>query len=701
LEITDYRHGRSEQCVTLFDDEGNHLYEDVLDLSKDQKRRLFAKKLQEQYPELKGKDIPAQLLKLNWDAKGSEEPVETPARDSQSDRLVRLVEDRKVMLFHDNGKKPFARVPIKGHEETWPVRSPEFKRYIAREYWQREGKAPNSDAINSALNVIEAKACFEGSEYDLHNRVAWHDGDLWYDLSDDNWRAVRIDTSGWEIIEHPPILFRRYSHQSAQVEPTKSGNAEDLLGFLNLKDEKQKLLLLAYTGSCFIPDIPHPVSQVYGEKGAAKTTLHRILKHLIDPSAVQTLSFPGDVASLVQKVSHHWLACFDNISHISDWQSDAICRASTGEGFTKRELYSDDSDVIYCFRRCVGLNGINIAAHNSDLLDRIILFELELIPREERREEREMLDIFEEAKAGILGGFLDVLSRALRIYPSIKLRVLPRMADFTRWGCALAEALDYSKDDFLEAYNVNIRGQSEEVLTSNPTAQALLVFMDDKEAWQGTAAELYEILSNIAENQLRIRTKTKAWPGASHSFMRKLNEFIGDLRDVGIIFEQLPRTGSKGKVLNITKVETTTDLRGKEISVTSDTRELKALPPNMDLDLKSEHIGDATKLQAQVASPIASPDFVSGETRSQIQGVGSVASDGKIPNSLEGDIVNNVLGLKVSEIVEIWRGVGAPVIHLGPGENCVDLEKLLVNPKQKHLKAVGEWLRTNGIKSSD
>ena len=31
-------------------------------------------------------------------------------------------------------------------------------------------------------------------------------------------------------------------------------------------------------------------------------------------------------------------------------------------GFSKRELYSDDADVIYNFKRCVGLNGINIVA---------------------------------------------------------------------------------------------------------------------------------------------------------------------------------------------------------------------------------------------------------------------------------------------------------------------------------------------------
>ena len=46
------------------------------------------------------------------------------------------------------------------------------------------------------------------------------------------------------------------------------------------------------------------------------------------------------------------------------------------------------------------------------------------------------------------------------------------------------------------------------------------------------------------------------------------------------------------------------------------------------------------------------------------------------------------------KVVEVWRSEGAPVIHLRPGENCSDLEKLLSNRyvKSGHLEAVREWL---------
>lgn len=53
------------------------------------------------------------------------------------------------------------------------------------------------------------------------------------------------------------------------------------------------------------------------------------------------------------------------------------------------------------------------------------------------------------------------------------------------------------------------------------------------------------------------------------------------------------------------------------------------------------------------------------------------------------------LGMSVSEALKIWTAKGAPVIHLGPGENCLDLEKLLANKdvKPEHLLAVADWLR--------
>jgi hypothetical protein len=55
-----------------------------------------------------------------------------------------------------------------------------------------------------------------------------------------------------------------------------------------------------------------------------------------------------------------------------------------------------------------------------------------------------------------------------------------------------------------------------------------------------------------------------------------------------------------------------------------------------------------------------------------------------------------VLDMTIDRVFQIWRSKGAPVINLGPGENCFDLEKLLSRPDvpEKHLLAIRRWLDT-------
>ena len=52
------------------------------------------------------------------------------------------------------------------------------------------------------------------------------------------------------------------------------------------------------------------------------------------------------------------------------------------------------------------------------------------------------------------------------------------------------------------------------------------------------------------------------------------------------------------------------------------------------------------------------------------------------------------LDMTISEALALWTAEGRPVIYLGPGENCFDLEKLLGHRdiNERHLAAVGEWL---------
>src|SRR5262249_36767997 len=100
----------------------------------------------------------------------------------QADILIALAPAAE--LFHTPDGAGFADVNINGHRETWPIRSKGFRRWIARRFFEETGGAPSSEALQSALNVIEAKAHFDASERVVHIRVGGLDGRLYLDLGD-------------------------------------------------------------------------------------------------------------------------------------------------------------------------------------------------------------------------------------------------------------------------------------------------------------------------------------------------------------------------------------------------------------------------------------------------------------------------------------------------------------------------------------
>jgi len=54
----------------------------------------------------------------------------------------------------------------------------------------------------------------------------------------------------------------------------------------------------------------------------------------------------------------------------------------------------------------------------------------------------------------------------------------------------------------------------------------------------------------------------------------------------------------------------------------------------------------------------------------------------------------DTLGMPADAAVQVWHFAGSPIIHLGPGENCLDLEGFLASPRVRpdHLEAVRVWL---------
>lgn len=552
LEVASYGYkanGTCEAVVRLMDDADTPIFSDTVNLTKHKSRSAFAGVLREQFPrETKGKDLESKLLELSLAIKPPDPEMggddNEPQKESHADKLMRLTAHRRVEFFHTPTDTAYARIPQGGHFEIHKCRSQSFKQLLSYLMWEEEHKTPNSDALNAATNAVEGKAIHDGPCHELHNRVAWLGDDVWYDLSDSRYRAIRITQKGWEIVEQPPILFQRYQHQSSQVEPLTYGDPAKLLDYVNLRHEDQKLLFMVYIAACFIPEIAHPILHPWGGPGAAKSTMMRFVVSLADPSEEDLLIVPRNEKDLAQRLTHHWVCFFDNLDTLPDWLSDTLSRAVTGSGFSKRELFTDDNVVIYKIKRVIGLNGINIVAIKPDLLDRCVLFELERIDESNRQEEKQLWRWFERDKPAILGGFFDVVSQALRYYPEVKIDRLPRLADFGRWGEAISRAFGNAPNQFMDAYFANINSQNDEVLASNPIASCIVRMMTDpsRDEWKGSPSELLQAL-NAEASQLNISTKMKSWPKAPHILTRHVNELKTNLIAGGFDIETNGRNG--------------------------------------------------------------------------------------------------------------------------------------------------------------
>lgn len=462
---------------------------------------------------------------------------EVNLKEPQSKTLLDFINNSDMELFCDDVNDTYASVTISGYREILSLESKEFNWYLNHLYYRQFSKAINKDNLQQVINILQAEARFGNvKKIPLSNRVAKKDNSFWYDLTNDKWQVLEITADGWNIVNNPPILFNRFRHQDEQVTPDKNGDINKIFDYLNIKN--YHTLFLCWLVSCFVPDIPHAMLVVYGEKGSAKSTACSLLKQLIDPSVLETLTIPKDMRSLIVNLQKHYFLPFDNVSYVNEDVSDTLCRAITGGGIQQRKLNTNSEDCIFTFKRCLAINGINNVATRSDLLDRAILIELSRIDDKERRELSEVQSSFKVDLPYILGGIFDVLSKAISIYPTVKLDRLTRLADFTRWGYAIGEALGGKGQIFLKEYNRNINTQNIEAINNDVVATLIIAFMKDKKEWKGRISELYNSLLNLTSD-CGISANSKQLPKGANHLSRRLKSLQSNLNAMGISFDIL------------------------------------------------------------------------------------------------------------------------------------------------------------------
>jgi len=446
-----------------------------------------------------------------------------------------------IELFQTPDAVAYADLTVDGHRQTWAIRSKPFRGWLRRRHYETTGLALRADQLREKLDLLEARAQFDSPARAVFSRIADHDGSIFLDLADDRWRAVGIRCDGWRVVSSPPVRFHRPAGMLPLPVPQRGGSIQALAGLLNLAGTDDFTLVVAWILTALRPRGPYPLLSITGEQGSAKTVLSKLLKSLIDPNVATARTPARDDRELMIAAKHNLVLGFDNVSALSPWFSDALCRLATVASLAVRRLYTDDEEVLMQAARPVLLNGIEDVITRADLADRALFLELNAIDQASRRPEKAIWDSFAQIHPGVLGALLDAVVHGLRRLPHTHIGQLPRMADFAQWVSACEGAL-WKQSRYMKAYGKNRYAAMVAVIEADPVAACVTQIMERTPCWSGTASDL---LRTGTQHYRSVGSLPRGWPNSPRATSGRPRRRQTSLRGLGINVA-FKRGGRKG-----------------------------------------------------------------------------------------------------------------------------------------------------------
>jgi hypothetical protein len=450
---------------------------------------------------------------------------------AESKPKVPPVADRLVYYAHEAGWPLFVDQHAEAHTFVGGQAVPisRSNRLLTELLYRHEEKAPSNDGLIGARRVLDMLAHKSGEVRELHTRAAFHEGAVFYELAPG--RVIRIDDDGWALDPDPPVYFRAVKNLKPLLNPTEGGELGDVAEWVNLKTEKDRRLFLAHVALAPLPHIPRPILQTTGVMGSGKSTACRVEKRLLDPTANEAVTI--DRRDFLQKAAHCYILLLDNQNSLPEWFQDTLCRLVTGESDSKRVLYTDEEDLVWSMQRAVLLNGINPPTDRGDVQDRTLPIELERLEARRRMAEDDFWMQFSLKQPELLGAVFDALSGALRERHTVKLAERPRLADWGLYAAALYESQGWGIQAFMEDWKVVEETQQQGTLDGSIVAQAVILYMKDKDRVELSAAKLHAAIEDFADDNLSLKGD-KTWPKTGRTLWKKIREVTPLLEVHGI-----------------------------------------------------------------------------------------------------------------------------------------------------------------------
>jgi len=423
-------------------------------------------------------------------------------------------------------------------KKLYLLSSNECRDWLTDIYYKKYKSLPSQHLLQNTINILKHRAGSKSKT--VFNRIGINEkkSAVYIDLCDNNNKFVKITSDNIKDLSRLSIYFRR-SNASQPLEFTHVKNSISIIkNFMNSvnTNNRGKKLIIAWLLSALNPRGPYPILVLQGEQGSGKSTFARMLKMLIDPSSAPLRSLFKTERDLVISARHNWVLAFDNVSYIKPDMSDALCRLSTGGGFSTRKMYSDSDEVIFDVTRPVIINGIANIIPKNDFADRALVVNMKSIRDEKRKTEEDIWKNFNASKSFVLGALVKGVQTALKNKDKIKLDRSVRLADSLKWIVAAEPAIFKKTGKFIKAYESNRRNISFLCIESDPVATAIKGLMNTKKSkWEGRANDLLnDLRKQLPQEHEEQITNSKAWPKAANSLSRRIKEIAPLLRNFGI-----------------------------------------------------------------------------------------------------------------------------------------------------------------------
>src|SRR6266513_303990 len=100
---------------------------------------------------------------------------------SQAEQLVDLV--AQYLVFQDDRGEAYACLREDDGKRIVKILGKDYRRWLISKYYERVGKIPIPQTVNTALSIIDAKAFQSGKIIPLNNRFARHGEAIYLDMA--------------------------------------------------------------------------------------------------------------------------------------------------------------------------------------------------------------------------------------------------------------------------------------------------------------------------------------------------------------------------------------------------------------------------------------------------------------------------------------------------------------------------------------